>query len=152
MKLLTEVIKKKLPKLYSTESIPLRDKVCICKFFTPWTYWTWYVVEGAQQEDGDWLLWGLVEGNENEWGYFSLNEIEAIKGPAGLTIERDLHWGNDGKKFKEFHSDFKDEDDKLSNQEPPKELTVESSKPSVKEMALKIQQDIEGLIDRGEWQ
>jgi hypothetical protein len=150
MKLLTEEIKKRLPKLYATESIPLKDKVCVCKFFTPWTYWTWYVVEGSQQEDGDWLFWGLVHGDEKEWGYFLLNEMEAIRGPFGLKIERDLYWGNDGKRFKEFHLDYRDEDDEPSIQEPPKELPVESSKLSVKEMALKIQQDIEDLIDRGE--
>jgi hypothetical protein len=146
MKLLTEEIKKRLPKLYATESIPLKDKVCVCKFFTPWTYWTWYVVEGSPREDGDWLLWGYVEGHENEWGYFLLSEMEEIRGPAGLKIERDLYHSGDGKKFREFHPDFKYEDD-----EPSQEIPKENPKPAVKEMALKIQQDIEDLIDQGDW-
>lgn len=35
MKLLTEEIKAKIPKLYSTEDVPLNDKLLVCKFFTP---------------------------------------------------------------------------------------------------------------------
>jgi hypothetical protein len=50
------------------------------------------VVEGNEQEDGDWLFFGLVDGMEREWGYFVLSELQSIKGPFGLTIERDLHY------------------------------------------------------------
>jgi len=32
-------------------------------------------------------------GFENELGYFSLKEMESIKGPWGLGIERDLYFG-----------------------------------------------------------
>ncbi len=146
MKLLTEEIKKKLPKLYATEKIPLHDKVCICKFFTPWTNWTWYVVEGSQQENGDWLFWGYVEGQVGEWGYFLLGEMEEIRGRGGLKIERDMYHDGDGKKFREFHPDFRhDEDD------TPLEVKEEKPKASNKEMALKIQQEIEDLLDQGDW-
>lgn len=90
MKLITQHILNHLPKLYQTESIPLKDKLVICKFFTPWTYWTWYVFEGEQQDDGDFLFFGMVKGHASELGYFLLSELQAIKGPAGLKIERDL--------------------------------------------------------------
>ena len=30
----------------------------------------------------------------DEWGYFSLDELESIKGMFGLGIERDLHFGD----------------------------------------------------------
>jgi Protein of unknown function (DUF2958) len=33
-----------------------------------------------------------VVGHEREFGYFSVEELEAIRGPGGLTIERDLYW------------------------------------------------------------
>jgi hypothetical protein len=33
-----------------------------------------------------------VIGLEEEWGYFALSEMEAVRGPGGLTIERDLHF------------------------------------------------------------
>jgi hypothetical protein len=94
MKLLTLEIIRKLPKLYATEDTPLHEKVFTCKFFTPWSSWTWYVTEGDRQEDGDWLFFGYVEGLEGEWGYFALSELESIDGPFSLKVERDLHFMN----------------------------------------------------------
>lgn len=93
MKILTKAITSKIPKLYSTEKIDLKDKKIVCKLFTPWAGWTWYVVEGDLQPDGDWLFWGLVDGFEKEWGYFTLSDLLKLKGPYGLRVERDLHFG-----------------------------------------------------------
>lgn len=86
MKLLTESIRKELPPLHATENDP--EPVARVKFFTPWTIWTWYVLEF----DGKDVFFGLVEGIDTEWGYFSLAELESVRGPGGLTIERDLYW------------------------------------------------------------
>jgi hypothetical protein len=88
MKLLTQELRKKLPPLYATEQTPMAEKLAVVKFFTPWTSWTWYGVEF----DGEDRFFGLVDGFEREFGYFSLAELESIRGPAGLTIERDLHF------------------------------------------------------------
>ena len=93
MKMLTADIIAKLPKLYATEKVASRDKRIVVKFFQPWGSWTWYAVEGEQQEDGDWLFFGLVDGFEREWGYFTLSSLTEITGPGGLKIERDLHFG-----------------------------------------------------------
>lgn len=89
MKLLTKELRNQFPKLYEKEDIPTPEKKVIAKFFTPWTSWTWYAVEF----DGEDLFFGLVDGLEKEWGYFSLKELESITGPAGLKIERDLYFG-----------------------------------------------------------
>lgn len=89
MKLLTAELRKKLPKLYSQENNP--DPMVVCKFFDPCGSWTWYVLEG-QQEGDDFRFFGLVHGYEKELGYFSLKELESLRGPMGLGIERDLHW------------------------------------------------------------
>jgi hypothetical protein len=86
MKLVTEEIKKKLPQLYSTENET--DPIAQVKFFTPDSQWTWYVVE----YDGDDLFFGLVIGFARELGYFRLSELESIKGPYGLKVERDLYF------------------------------------------------------------
>ena len=94
MKLLTEKIKKALPALYSTERIKKEDKEFVCKFFDPLGSWTWLVAEGEEQEDGDWLFFGLVDGFEKEWGYFSLNELETLNIGLGLGIERDICFGD----------------------------------------------------------
>ena len=37
-------------------------------------------------------MFGLVDGHEKELGYFSLKELESVRGPFGLPIERDIHW------------------------------------------------------------
>lgn len=88
MKLLTKELRTKLPKLYATENTPLEEKMAVVKFFTPDSSWTWYAVEG-QEEDGDFTFFGLVHGFEKEWGYFSLKELESVRGRLGLPIERD---------------------------------------------------------------
>ena len=95
MKLLTEQLKKQIPALYSTENIPKEDKVFTCKFFNPVGPGTWLVVEGEEQEGGDWLFFGLANIIEPEWGYFTLNELESVQCGYGLGIERDIHFENE---------------------------------------------------------
>ena len=43
MKLMTEELKKKIPLLYSQENV--EDPIVYAKYFTPDSYWTWYVLE-----------------------------------------------------------------------------------------------------------
>lgn len=89
MKLMTNELRKKIPKLYETEDLPsCRDLVAQVKFFAPWSNWTWYGIEF----DGEDIFFGYVEGFEKEFGYFSLKELEQSRGPFGLKIERDLHF------------------------------------------------------------
>jgi hypothetical protein len=35
---------------------------------------------------------GYVIGFEEEWGNFVLSELSEVRGPGGLTIERDLNF------------------------------------------------------------
>ena len=58
MELLTQEIKKQLPALYSQSEII--DPICSLKFFTPDSSWTWYITEGSEQEDGDWMFFAKV--------------------------------------------------------------------------------------------
>ena len=110
MKLLTKELLRKIPPLYSQENVP--DPMVQCKFFTPDSSWTWYVTEGSAvlqgDEDGerhialkdvrDWSdvldvrFFGLVDGFEEELGYFLLSELQWVRGRLGLPIERDLYW------------------------------------------------------------
>ncbi len=87
MELITEEIKKTLPKLYSQEKLGF-EAIAYLKFFTPDSNWTWYITEF----DGNDLFFGLVDGFEKELGYFSLSEIKGARGPFGLKIERDLYF------------------------------------------------------------
>jgi len=86
MKLLTKELEEKIPRLYTTENTPQDKKILQIKYFTPDSNWSWYVTEYDPNEK---VFFGLVIGFEKEWGYFSLEELENIKGPLGLHIERD---------------------------------------------------------------
>lgn len=85
--LLPEEIATKLPALYTTEGLGM-NAVAQVKFFTPDSSWTWYVVEF----DGVDTCFGLVIGHVTEMGYFSLAELESVRGPWGLPIERDRYF------------------------------------------------------------
>jgi hypothetical protein len=86
MELLTKELREQLPPLYAQEH--KTDPLVICKFFTPDSIWTWYALEF----DGEDIFFGLVIGFEQELGYFSLSELQAARGPLGLSVERDLHF------------------------------------------------------------
>ena len=87
MKLLTEEIRRQLPPLGSQDGKGGKA-IAYLKLFTPdsgWTFW-------AAEYDGKDTFFGLVDGMEKELGYFSLKELESVRGPFGLPIERDIHW------------------------------------------------------------
>jgi len=88
MELLSVELRRTLPPMYSQESCP--TPIVHAKLFTPDSSFTWFVTEGAEQEDGDWLLFGFVIGLEEEWGYSLLSELASVRGPLGLAVERDL--------------------------------------------------------------
>ena len=93
MKLLTEEIIQTLSKLYSQDENP--DPMVPVKFFTPDSSWTWFILEGSEQEDGDWMFFAKVTSHlcpQGELGYVMLSELEQVRGSLGLSVERDLYW------------------------------------------------------------
>lgn len=72
----------------------LQNKETIVKFFSPVGAATWLVSE--LDEDGD-TLFGLADLGFGcpELGYFSLRELQSIRLPFGLGIERDLGFTTD---------------------------------------------------------
>lgn len=89
MKLLTEELRAKFPPLRATKDKKPEDIEIIVKFFDPTGRFTWY----ATEFDGKDIFFGYVRGFENELGYFSLKELESVKGPFRVGIERDLYFG-----------------------------------------------------------
>jgi len=81
---MTADLRTQLPQLYSQEEVD--DPKAIAKYFTPDSNWTWY----ATEFDGNDTFFGLVDGFEKELGYFSLAELESVRGAFGLPVERDL--------------------------------------------------------------
>jgi hypothetical protein len=65
------------------------DPVPVVKFFSPVGAATWLATE--LDEDGD-TLFGLADLGFGcpELGYFSLREIESVRLPFGLRLERDI--------------------------------------------------------------
>ena len=84
--LLPPDIRAQLPPLYSQDGNP--NAIAYVKFFTPDSNWTWY----ASEFDGEDILYGLVQGFEEEMGYFSLSELAESRGSRRLPIERDLYF------------------------------------------------------------
>lgn len=70
---------------------PEPDPVPVVKFFSPVGAATWLATE--LDADGD-TLFGLADlgFGTPELGSFSLSEIESVRLPFGLAIERDLHF------------------------------------------------------------
>ncbi len=90
MKLLTKDLERQLPALYATENVLEEDKIAVVKFFSPIGSATWYGVEYNPEER---VFFGYVIGlGEDEWGYFSLTELEGVRLRWGLKIERDKFW------------------------------------------------------------
>lgn len=87
MPLLPKEIQEQLPELYANEELGLAA-LALVKFFTPDSNWTWY----ASEFDGEDIFFGFVIGLFAELGYFSLSELEEVRGPLGLPIERDEHF------------------------------------------------------------
>jgi len=87
MKLLTKELRKKLPPIRGQEDKGL-DAIAHVKFFTPDAHWTWY----ATEFDGQDIFFGFVKGDFDEFGSFSLSELQRVRGGMGLPVERDLYF------------------------------------------------------------
>ena len=91
MKLMTKTLEKRFAKVGSQaeESDPL----IIAKYFNPCGAGTWYATEYDPKTR---ICFGYVSifGDHNdEWGSFSLDELQGYRGPLGIGIERDLYFG-----------------------------------------------------------
>ena len=90
MKLMTKELERRFTQVGSQAEV--KDPLIIAKFFNPCGAGTWYATEydfntrtffGYVSIFGDW---------NDEWGSFSLGELESYRGPLGIGIERDLYF------------------------------------------------------------
>ena len=95
MKLITKALEKTFAKypMYSQDGKG-NDAVVIAKFFLPGSGWTWYVTEAEKMENGDYYFFGYVDGIEGELGYFTLSQLQEVRGRFGLRVERDMYFNN----------------------------------------------------------
>lgn len=99
MKLITEELAKKFEKypIGSQDELLGKAKV-IAKFFNPMGAGTWLITEGNKLKNGDYEMFGYCHLGDDEMaelGCVMLSELENIKLPFGLGIERDLYMKKD---------------------------------------------------------
>ncbi|MBP3800421.1 MAG: DUF2958 domain-containing protein [Clostridia bacterium] len=99
MKLLTKELEEIFAKypLGSQEKLGGKAKV-IAKFFNPVGVGTWLILEADKLENGDYEMYGYANLGDDEmaeFGYINLSELQNLKLPLGLTIERDLYMPKD---------------------------------------------------------
>lgn len=79
----------KVPKLYGTESVPVKDKLIHLHFFIGGC--DWFVAE----YDGEDLFFGyaILNGDLDnaEWGYISFSELKELSA-RGIEVDFDLYW------------------------------------------------------------
>ena len=98
MKLITKEIERKFEEfpLYSQDGKGLNAEVLV-KFFNPTGVGSWYITEANKLEDGDYEMFGychLGDDENAEFGNVLLSDLEDIKLPYGLKIERDMYLKN----------------------------------------------------------
>lgn len=89
MKLLTKEIIAKFEKTGRQEDTT--NPLIILKIFNPAGGETWYMTEYDPENKE---FYGYITGSwTDEWGYSSLEKMEAVKGPIGIGLERDRYFG-----------------------------------------------------------
>ena len=88
MKLITKELEKRFAEIGDQSQVS--DPIIGAKFFNPCGSATWYATEYDAENQ---ICFGYVTGLAfDEWGTFSIPELESIKLPFGLSIERDLYF------------------------------------------------------------
>ena len=92
MMLMTKELEKAFEKypLYSQDG-KMEEAEVVVKYFNPYGAGTWLITEGEKQSNGDWMFFGYCNIFEWEWGYVMLSELQSIKLPFGLGIEREMY-------------------------------------------------------------
>jgi hypothetical protein len=91
MQLLTKKLLQRFEKVGRQENEP--DPLVIAKFFNQTGTGTWYATE-YDPETKEFFGYVSIFGDLNdEWGSFSLDELQNYRGRFGLGIERDLYFG-----------------------------------------------------------
>jgi len=90
MKLLTQDLLKRFEQVGSQED--KSDPLVIAKFFNPTGASNWYATEYDPKNKMFFGYVSIFNDDNDEWGYFSQTELESLKGPFGLGIERDIYF------------------------------------------------------------
>jgi RPA family protein len=83
--------KNSLPPLYANEEKSADETMVKVKLFNPVGAATWYLTEYNPETR---IAFGYCDLGMGcaELGYVSIEELESVTLPFGLSIERDIHW------------------------------------------------------------
>jgi hypothetical protein len=73
-------------ELYIVDPILDNGEVKVLKGWESWTGWFWFATEITKSGE----CFGLVQGFEEEWGYFTLQELESLPGKVWEIKPQDL--------------------------------------------------------------
>lgn len=79
-----KTLEKQLPALYEQDG--KENQIAYAKYYTEFSHWVWYALEYSPIQK---LFYGLVDGDEKEFGYFTLDELESLKYSIGDEVVRD---------------------------------------------------------------
>ena len=77
---------KEMPALYATEKKDEEKHLFRMRFYHPLAKWSWYAVE---YDPEDRVFFGWMDGDTQEWGYFSLLEMAFLE-VRGVRIMWDV--------------------------------------------------------------
>lgn len=90
MKLMTKELESKFPKI--GDQADVKDPIVYAIYFNPTGSGYWFAYEYSPTEKIFFGYVSIFNDWNDEFGYFSLKELEEYKGMWGLGIERDLHF------------------------------------------------------------
>lgn len=92
MKLINKALEERFEKIGNQSQS--KDPIIVAKFFNPCGSQAWYATEYDKQKN---ICFGYVTGvSYDQWGTFSIEELESVALPYWLKIQRDIY-------FKEAH-------------------------------------------------
>lgn len=90
MELLTKELEREFAKV--GDQSDTRNPMIVAKFFNPCGGETWFACVYVPERRVFFGYVSLFGDYCDEWGYFSLDELQSVRGPLGLGIERDLYF------------------------------------------------------------
>lgn len=94
-KLIIKAIETAFAKQGDTSEMESKDIKIVCKFFNPCGAGAWYVYDRDPDcHDRLWAFCNLGDSSQAGCGTVSLSELEEIRLPLGMRIERDIHFNS----------------------------------------------------------
>jgi len=90
MKLITSELARKIPSLEKSADKTIDQQHVYVKLFNPCGSQTWYIVAYDKATKEAFGFVDLGDSENAELGYISISELENLRLPMGLKIERDL--------------------------------------------------------------